>query len=755
MLCSSGSLRGTAVANTELIEKGTARFETEGRLLQELGERLVSRADVALVELIKNAYDADASVCHVTRSRDTIVITDDGHGITQQEFLGKWMRIATGSKQEERLSPKYQRVMTGAKGIGRFAVRFLGGHLKLISVAEDLKRECKTKLTANFDWATIDRASELRQAPVPYEVVYAGTEDSLGTTLIISSLRNPADMDLGKGLRNEVLALVSPIRGLDPGPFKRSKDLTQDPGFEVELPSDESDTSDLKLAETILAHCYAQVAIEHHGSNLVYTITHKDGRELKKEEFKYKSHLSRGLHADIRYFPKRRHMFQGIEVRGWNAWDWVKKSGGVGVIDHGFRVRPYGFEDDDWLNLGLDNAHNRREWRSKLMNERYPLPKVVVGTTKEKASPMLYLPGFHQLVGAVFVESAQAGTLRRPVDLTPAADREGYIDNEGYRDLYEIVRTGMELLAFADHAENRRLEKEEEERATKELRSDFKEAIQYIRTLSSLTDVDRHRLTIQYATLAKELDEVEGYHREARQRMETMASLGVLAGFMTHESKRLISDIDRAVKHLERVASTDAYVAKVLPDIKNTLKEFKGQIEYSSMFISSLHDGNSVAGPIPVSGQIQLVVERFDVFADRRGIKTDVEVQKQLQGPRIPVTVYSGILLNLYTNALKAVVAGSMTDRGRKIAVKAWKDSKWHILEVADTGPGIPPRLRKRVWDPLFTTTSGGTSNPLGSGMGLGLSLIKEIAGKFHGAVELVDPPPGFSTCFKVRFPNT
>ncbi len=104
----------------------TASFQTQGRLLQELGERLVARADVALMELIKNAYDADASQCAVRLSGESLLIIDDGHGMTETEFLTKWMEIATPDKQRNRRSRIYKRSVTGSKGIGRFAVRFLG-----------------------------------------------------------------------------------------------------------------------------------------------------------------------------------------------------------------------------------------------------------------------------------------------------------------------------------------------------------------------------------------------------------------------------------------------------------------------------------------------------------------------------------------------------------------------------------------------------------------------------------------------------
>jgi hypothetical protein len=256
----------------------------------------------------------------------------------------------------------------------------------------------------------------------------AAEQDSLGTTLTISSLRDPESVDFGKGLRNQVLAIVSPISGLDPGRFRRSADSAHDPGFKLELPAGEGEGRDLNLAEKVLAHYYAKVVIDQKlgGSTLVYIITHKDGRQLLKRKFTYNSHLSRGLHADIRYFPRRRDMFRGIEVGGREAWKWVKESSGVGVVDHGFRIRPYGFGDDDWLNLDIDKAHNMRQWRGELMLKYYPIPTEVIDTTRERANPMLYLPGFHQLIGAVFVESVpEAKGGERPVDLTPAADREG------------------------------------------------------------------------------------------------------------------------------------------------------------------------------------------------------------------------------------------------------------------------------------------------------------------------------------------
>jgi signal transduction histidine kinase len=119
--------------------------------------------------------------------------------------------------------------------------------------------------------------------------------------------------------------------------------------------------------------------------------------------------------------------------------------------------------------------------------------------------------------------------------------------------------------------------------------------------------------------------------------------------------------------------------------------------------------------------------------------------------PFVPLSLYSGIVLNLYTNALKAVMAKA-GGGPQQITIRAWVEKGMHRLQVSDTGIGIPAAMTQRIFDPLFTTTDT-KRDLLGSGMGLGLTLVRRGAQAFKGTVEVVDPPPGFSTCFDVRFP--
>src|SRR5258708_2916333 len=167
----------------DVLEQDAVPFQAEGRLLQELGERLVASPEVALVELIKNAYDADSPTCEVRLAdkNQTLLIVDQGHGMTRDDFVGKWMNIATASKVDERVSKRYKRRLTGAKGIGRFAVRYLGEHLTLITTARDSTRELKAKLTAVFDWPQIDQLDDIRKATVNYKLERVPEDTPTGT----------------------------------------------------------------------------------------------------------------------------------------------------------------------------------------------------------------------------------------------------------------------------------------------------------------------------------------------------------------------------------------------------------------------------------------------------------------------------------------------------------------------------------------------------------------------------------------------
>lgn len=124
------------------------------RLLTMLGEQLIKNERIALIELIKNAYDADASWVKVSflnfdknfniTAESKIVIEDDGHGMSADIIEKHWLNPATPEKKlrkEIKLTTKKGRVIQGEKGIGRFAILKLGRKIHIVTRAAGEKVE--------------------------------------------------------------------------------------------------------------------------------------------------------------------------------------------------------------------------------------------------------------------------------------------------------------------------------------------------------------------------------------------------------------------------------------------------------------------------------------------------------------------------------------------------------------------------------------------------------------------------------------
>ena len=117
------------------------RFTVDTHLFRELGELLVGRDSTALIELIKNSYDADATEVIVhgenldDQQRGRIVVLDNGTGMTRDRFVSGFLRVASRLKdQGTRRSTVFGRRYTGVKGIGRLAAHKLARRVEVSSV---------------------------------------------------------------------------------------------------------------------------------------------------------------------------------------------------------------------------------------------------------------------------------------------------------------------------------------------------------------------------------------------------------------------------------------------------------------------------------------------------------------------------------------------------------------------------------------------------------------------------------------------
>lgn len=227
-------------------------FSVDSLLLSELGERLVSKNYIALAELIKNAYDADATKVTVVFQNiekapgpsSQIILIDDGHGMTFDQVKSFWMKVATPNKLRNPFSPKYGRPKTGDKGIGRFACRRLAKRLILESTAECGQKGKREFTKVLFEWKKFKAGLTLTDIPNEYEKKMIST-DATGLTIRLVGLSEPwSTRDLNV-LRRQVL-------GLSLATGAKRKGFNPDPGFEVILEAPEFKSVTGKISEQVM-----------------------------------------------------------------------------------------------------------------------------------------------------------------------------------------------------------------------------------------------------------------------------------------------------------------------------------------------------------------------------------------------------------------------------------------------------------------------------------------------------------------------
>lgn len=739
-------------------EESYFKFTTDSALLSELGERLVAEPSIALTELIKNTYDADSSECTIMIDDKEIIIEDFGTGMSNNDFANKWMRIATSNKQQDIYSKKYKRLMTGSKGIGRFSARFLGDILEVESITE--QKEGFFKLEVSFDWDMIDTTKDISEIEIAYKYYKLNNLPDIrtGTKLTIKSLKYSRDDLNSKEIKTEILKVVSPHRALIPKDKyftdNSSKNNITDPGFEVTLMGLEEEEEIQDLSQEVLDfyEVRATVTIENDEIKVeVFNFSIDNNYENKsvfQEIYPFKNSIGCKVYADIRYFPRRKDMFAGLSVNGQKAYQWVKDNRGVSIYDKMFRIAPYGNEDDDWLYLDADNARSRRDWRSTLSQEFFAIPEEIKNSTKE--TPALYLPKTTQVIGAVFVKTDSTNPDHNV--LSQSMDRSGFLDNNGFKDFVNGIRFGLELIAIIDKEEQLKREDYEVKQHKEKVRNEIVKVIDEVKASTTLTKEDKNRIIKSYQHFSENINEIEEYERKAKENIEIMGLLGTVAGFMTHEYESTIFELQRAVDSIEKYDKAPDELKEIAKKLQKSIDKFNGYISYTNLFIRNINSTAIQTKPFKVKSAVKYVVSTFKDFRKERDINVDInDIDDSLLSPQMQVSIFHGIIHNLYTNALKALISSDTNDR--QIKITAFNISDWQIINVSDNGHGIPEAVKNRIWDPLFTTTST-KNNPLGSGMGLGLPLLKKVVEALKGKIFLPEKAEkGFTTTFTVMLP--
>ena len=748
-------------------------FSVDSLLISELGERLVTKNYIALAELIKNAYDADATEVKASfvnarkkmRAESRIVITDDGHGMTFDQVRDYWMRIATPNKRRNPISPKYKRVKTGDKGIGRFSCSRLAKKLILESKAVLAPNKVeRTRVT--FEWDKYEPGETLTDVPNYFEREIVASDLEIGTTLNLIDLRDTWTQRDFNVLRRQVLSLsiVTPAKR-----ETETGEVVEDPGFSIFLDAPEFGKGVGELSEQVMDAGWGRIRgrVESDGT------ANLELEALLIGDFKYELPDSYkeipGISFDIAIiFMNKEYLRDTTTLTMGVVGNIFKNYSGIHVYLEGFRVYPYGEPGDDWLDIDKDVSRRFK-----------PASDVFAGVSQsllgvDHKTAMLKHPSNRNLLGGVHVRN-------RPRIFEVTLSREGFIENVAFDKLKLLIRRALEWatlhynhFVYAYETEKLKQTIEEfHELAAEEIgeakRTVLSSAISAISGISEeaiqFLPEERQKEVRKYSTSALQVvdDSVSQMEKEINL-LRLVASSGALMWTFVHEARILISRLDSHANSLEILSKTLGKEARhgistIISELRKTRDRFDNQLLLFGRTGTrvKLADRTNVL----LRKVISEVLYCFATLMEEYGIGVEIDVPSNLRvGPIFEAEVYS-IVINLLSNSVKAVIASE----GNRIKLEAFKEKEGAILRVYDNGIGIPKEMREKVLDPFVADPDGRLYKKLkermqydqlrvvGEGSGMGLSIVRNIVESYEKNIRFIDEQEPWEAIVEVGLP--
>ncbi|WP_281559096.1 ATP-binding protein [Thalassomonas sp. RHCl1] len=789
------------------IIKEKLNFSVDGRLISELGEKLVTKNYLALGELIKNSYDADSENVeikfnNVREGNGTIVVKDLGTGMLWEEVRDCWMRVSTSNKETSPVSLIYGRKKSGSKGIGRFACQKLAAAVNLKTVAITDDPNIAQVTTLDIEWEDFKLGKDLIEIKCKSE--YYFTEKSnvtIGTTITLINLKQKWNQISYNSLQRQLasLSISSPVR---------REDFEEDPGFEILVSADEFESGNYKLSEKVLDASWGRVkgSVAEDGTVKLFF----DGKLIGKKEHTLHEQFPILKHAefDVSCLPHVKAYQRNPQLMNSKQMKIIEDTHpGIKVYSEGFRVYPYGQEGDDWL--GLDRDVGRR--KAKIDNNE--LGKIASSYGLDKSRVILDLFRNANIVGAVYIDT----------NINPAFEiklnREGFVENEASLMLSKLLRYIVEWMTvqysyfkvlFSEHeleqlrkdfddklgsnnsevAENKIIYDEEpggvipkpplsidnkKEQFDKAMTLLLNEA-KFNRETSNksyLEDIAPERASDQSVATNKDSELLEvaskiittefNANKNELTLLRAIASSGPLFFVFAHEFKSLVSNLDTDAGNIEQWISKNSkndtrWLSEIAKSMRLTRQRFLSLENLIGVFAST-HKIKTKR--IKVAQAIEKVCAGFEFVTSSSNIKIDTKgIDALLKTQEISDAAFYSIVVNLVSNAIKVVLAKGT----REIRITAFRKNNL-VMRVEDKGIGLPEDKWDDVFLPLVTDPTGEMYNELfdkvgtdelsvlGRGTGLGLNIVKGMVQDNGGRVKFIKPSDGWKTCVEVILP--
>jgi len=715
-----------------------ARFKVDSALLRELGERLVGKPYIALAELVKNAYDADASLCIVELTEERIEVSDDGHGMTETEFLDFWMTVGTRHKQQRDQSKRLKRQVTGSKGIGRLSAQFLAEKMQLLSTHEG----SNSRLHAFVDWENAIDTGSLTEAEASYRIessdswVYPENSRN-GTVVVLHGLKQEWNESEISDLGRQIWMLNSPIYLF--GKNKRRKGDANDFRviFRTDLPGvdrafESKLTQALKNYEAIIS---GEIARDDTGSVSLVKVEFKD--EVYSERFDCPEYL-REANWEVRIYNLSGRQSGGISVIDMR--EYFEKYGGVTVFDKGFRLPYYGAEND-WLGLEYDHSHRKN--RSKLLPDYLHVPRALND-----------LPTQGRIFGVVNVNTSRENQLAEEERkdsgefLKIQVSRDRLVGNKAYIALKESVRRSIDYYATLKRSRVSKIidfERPSEKPESK------------LRRLRELVDDAKISYPSDETIVAieKEVKDTEASLERSRVNEEAakiylgpLAAAGMAAIAIEHETKQELTMARSSIKKLDRIAR-DSRLSELAETVMS-LSQWIDHIEVTRRIFLPLMQEEDRERVVPVECDelVRTVAESMQPLMGRTKISFDLH--QKIHFPPATRSEWSALLQNVLLNSANATL--DSVEPKVKISTKSL--SRYCFLIISDNGVGIGENSGKFFKPFVRESKISLERRELGvGGTGLGLTIVELIAENRNCSVSFIDPESDqWSTTFEMRW---
>lgn len=711
------------------LDKTTARFSVDAHHIQRLGLELVGKQETALSELIKNAFDADATKVNITFHNyhnvgGSVLIEDDGEGMTEQVIRNAWMRLSTDEKARNPLSEKYGRLRAGKKGIGRFAAQRLGKEL----VLETRVRGDKQGTRVKFDWdGQFVAGRSLFTIANPVELFNKDPDDH-GTRLIINKLRDKWSDTLFERVWKSVLLLQPPFKIAEgiKNLLAEELDKAQDPGFSVIINgcSKKERQAQVSIESNFLAHALAIISgfLDEAGNAVFHIKSNKLGLdEVFKPDEKFL--LVGPTRLETRYFIYDPDILSGMSVT--TATQMGRLYGGIRVYRNGFRVLPYGESKDDWLGLAFDIG--RRS--------------------------LLIPANNHNFFGHVEI------TAEENIFLEETSSREGLIENDAYVELQKFARKCVEWGALRVAAVRHRKQTASQKDFISSVRRKPSEVFKALKDSSSSYSSSRQEDIFKEAE--KEVLEYEREvekEREALLRYESMlrilASLGISISIFGHEIKGANAAIAGRMNLLKETINR-GWQDPAMVSISNRVEKLAiavGKVTSLGNYVADLMSstGSREMRSVSVQGAVERFIEQFADYMHKQGVEFDINsIPHDLRTTEIHPSELDSVLFNFLTNSLKAMKRAKVPKR--QIRISAFREDAHVLISFEDNGTGVANEIQDRIFDAFYTTTFQDPDEIAGPGTGLGLRIVSDIAASYGGSVSLGEPSEGYNCRFDFR----